>query len=108
MTSDDNTLIKDIMETELISVSTHTDQEEVAGLFRKYDLLALPVLDTDNRLVGIVTVDDAMDVVIDEATEDIQKWLPLLQVRKHILKLLRLLTPKEESHGYLYLCFHQL
>ena len=43
MTSDDNTLIKDIMETELISVSTHTDQEEVAGLFRKYDLLALPV-----------------------------------------------------------------
>ena len=73
MTSDDNTLIKDIMETELISVSTHTDQEEVAGLFRKYDLLALPVLDTDNRLVGIVTVDDAMDVVIDEATEDITK-----------------------------------
>ena len=72
MTSDDNTLIKDIMETELISVSTHTDQE-VAGLFRKYDLLALPVLDTDNRLVGIVTVDDAMDVVIDEATEDITK-----------------------------------
>ena len=65
--------IKDIMETELISVSTHTDQEEVAGLFRKYDLLALPVLDTDNRLVGIVTVDDAMDVVIDEATEDITK-----------------------------------
>lgn len=73
MTSDDNTLIKDIMETELISVSTHTDQEEVAGLFRKYDLLALPVIDTDNRLVGIVTVDDAMDVVIDEATEDITK-----------------------------------
>ena len=60
MTSDDNTLIKDIMETELISVSTHTDQEEVAGLFRKYDLLALPV-------------DEAMDVVIGEATEDITK-----------------------------------
>ncbi|MFR6562704.1 MAG: CBS domain-containing protein [Eubacterium ventriosum] len=79
----------------MISVSTHTDQEEVAGLFRKYDLLALPVLDTDNRLVGIVTVDDAMDVVIDEATEDITKMVPLLQVRKHILKLLRLLTPKK-------------
>ena len=71
MTLDDNTFIEDIMETEIISVGTHTDQEETARLFSKYDLLALPVVDLDNRMVGIITVDDAMDVMVDEATEDI-------------------------------------
>jgi magnesium transporter len=71
MTADDNTKIADLMETEIISVNTHDDKEEVGKLFSKYDLLALPVLDADNRMVGIVTVDDAMDVVVDEATEDI-------------------------------------
>lgn len=71
MTLDDNTLIQDIMETEIISVNTHADQEETARLFSKYDLLALPVLDFDGRMVGIITVDDAMDVMVDEATEDI-------------------------------------
>ena len=71
MTLDDNTFIQDIMETEIISVGTHTDQEETARLFSKYDLLALPVVDLDNRMVGIITVDDAMDVMVDEATEDL-------------------------------------
>ena len=71
--ADDDAKIKDLMETEIISVTTHTDQEEVAQLFTKYDLLALPVLDTDNLMVGIVTFDDAMDVMVDEATEDITK-----------------------------------
>ncbi len=73
MTSDDNMLIEDLMETEIISVSTHTDKEEVAQLFRKYDLLALPVLDAEGLMVGIVTFDDAMDVMVEEATEDITK-----------------------------------
>lgn len=73
MTSDDDTLIRDLMETEIISVNTHTDQEAVAQLFTKYDLLALPVLDQDGRMVGIVTFDDAMDVMVEEATEDITK-----------------------------------
>ncbi len=73
MTSDDDMLIKDLMETEIISVNTHTDQEEVARIFTKYDFLALPVLDKDGRMVGIVTFDDAMDVMVDEATEDITK-----------------------------------
>ena len=63
----------ELMETEIISVRTHTDKEEVARLFSKYDLLAVPVLDEDGRMVGIVTVDDAMDVMVDEATEDITK-----------------------------------
>lgn len=73
MTSDDNLLIRDLMETEIISVSTHTDKEEVAQLFRRYDLLALPVLDAEGLMVGIVTFDDAMDVMVEEATEDITK-----------------------------------
>ncbi len=73
MTSDDEMLIRDLMETEIISVNTHTDQEAVTQLFTKYDLLALPVLDQDGRMVGIVTFDDAMDVMVEEATEDITK-----------------------------------
>lgn len=71
MTSQDETPIGDLMETEIISVNTHTDKEEVAHLFSKYDLLAIPVLDTENLMVGIVTVDDALDVMVEEATEDI-------------------------------------
>ena len=73
MTAEDYVAIEDLMETEIISVNTHTDKEEVAELFRKYDLIALPVLDADNFMVGIVTFDDAMDVMVEEATEDITK-----------------------------------
>lgn len=70
MTADDETSIEELMEKEIISIKTHDDQEEAARLFSRYDLLALPVLDMDECMVGIVTVDDAMDVVVDEATED--------------------------------------
>ena len=73
MTEDDDTLIEELMETEIIYVRTHTDKEDVAKLFRKYDLIALPVLDEGDLLVGIVTFDDAMDVMVEEATEDITK-----------------------------------
>ena len=73
MTTDDDVLVKDLMETEIISVKTHTDKEDVAKLFTKYDFLAIPVLDTDGLMVGIVTFDDAMDVMVEEATEDITK-----------------------------------
>lgn len=71
MTLDDDLLIESIMEKEIIATHTHDDKEEVARLFSKYDLLALPVLDLEEFMVGIVTVDDAMDVMVDEATEDI-------------------------------------
>ena len=87
MTLDDNTFIQDIMETEIISVGTHTDQEETARLFSKYDLLALPVVDLDNRMVGIITVDDAMDVMVDEATEDISIMGAVNPSEKTILKI---------------------
>ncbi len=69
---DDETQIKDIMLTNLISVTTHTDQEEVARMFSHYNFLALPVVDREDRMVGIVTFDDAMDVMEDEATEDME------------------------------------
>ena len=72
LAEDDETLISDLMETELISVTTHTDQEEVARIFSKYDFIALPVVDKENRMVGIVTVDDAIDVMEEETTEDIE------------------------------------
>ena len=65
--------IGDIMETDVISVMTTDDREEVANALSKYDYTALPVVDKENRLVGIVTVDDAIDVLTEEATEDIEK-----------------------------------
>ena len=64
--------IDSIMDTNLITVTTHTDQEEVAQMMSKYNLLAIPVVDGDNRMVGIVTFDDAMDVIEEETTEDME------------------------------------
>ena len=72
LAQDDETTIGEIMETNVISVNTHTDQEEVARMFSKYDFLALPVVDAESRMVGIVTFDDAMDVMEDEVTEDME------------------------------------
>ena len=70
--SDPNVLLEEIMEDDVISVSTDDDREEVAALFSKYGLLSLPVVDHERRLVGIVTVDDAVDVINEEATEDFE------------------------------------
>ena len=71
--SQPNELIGDKMEREIVFVNTDTDQEEVASLIQDYDFLAMPVVDREQRLVGIVTVDDILDVVEEEATEDIYK-----------------------------------
>ena len=73
VTSDENLILEDIMEAEIIQIGTHDDQEEVAGLFQKYGFLALPVVDKENRLTGIITIDDIMEVIEQEATEDFQK-----------------------------------
>ena len=80
------TKIGDIMETNVLFVTTHEDKEEVAQMFSKYDLTALPVVDGENRLVGIITVDDAMDVMEEEATEDIEKMAAILPGDKPYLK----------------------
>ena len=71
--AEDDEVVENIMETNVISVNTLDDQEMVAQMFNKYNFLALPVVDGENRLVGIVTVDDAIAVMEEEATEDIQK-----------------------------------
>ena len=80
------TKISDIMETNVLSVTTHEDKEDVAQMFSKYDLTALPVVDGEDRLVGIITVDDAMDVMEEEATEDFEKMAAILPSDKPYLR----------------------
>ena len=82
--ADDETLIEDIMVTNLISVTTQTDREEAAKMLSKYNFLALPVVDGENRMVGIVTFDDAMDVMEEAATED--------------MELMSAITPSEKTY----------
>ena len=84
--SEDDDIIGDIMERNFISVQTLDDQESTAQAFSKYDFLALPVVDTEDRLVGIVTVDDAMDVLEEETTEDFEKMAAMLPSDKPYLK----------------------
>ena len=79
-------VIRNIMETNVKSVSTHTDQEEAARELSRYDFLALPVVDAEGRLVGIVTVDDAIDVIQEEATEDIEKMAAMAPSDRPYLK----------------------
>lgn len=84
--ADDDRIVSDIMETNVISIDAYEDKEIVAQTFSKYDVLALPVVDKDGRLVGIVTVDDAMDVMEDEATEDIEKMAAMTPNDRPYLK----------------------
>ena len=86
LAQDDEMRIEELMVTNLICVTTHTDQEEVGRMFSKYDFLALPVVDGENRMVGIVTFDDAMDVIEEEATEDIEMMGGMLPSEKTYLK----------------------
>ena len=81
-----NTVINTIMEKNIISVETLDDKEEVANMFDKYDFMSLPVVDKENRLVGIVTFDDAIDVIQEENTEDIQKMGALQPIEETYLK----------------------
>lgn len=87
LTCDDSEKISDVMETNIISVKTHTDKEEVAALFNKYDFLSLPVVDNEFCIVGIVTVDDAMDVLQEEAEEDFQKMAAITPTDKPYLRI---------------------
>ena len=83
---DDEMLIKDLMITNLIFVNTQADQEMVARMFSKYNFLALPVVDGEGRMVGIVTFDDAMDVMEEEATEDMELMSGITPSEKPYLK----------------------
>lgn len=85
--SHDEEMVGDIMEdSNLIKVSTSDDREDVAQLFSKYDLLSIPVVDHEDRLVGIITVDDAVDVLEEEATEDFEKMAAMLPSERPYLK----------------------
>ena len=85
LTSKDNTLIRDIMSTDFVYATTTQDQELVAQDFRKYDLIAMPVLDLESRIVGIITVDDIMDVIEDEQTEDMERLAGMQHAEKGYL-----------------------
>ena len=71
--SPSNTIVSDIMETDVISIECDDDQENVSKIFSKYDLLVLPVVNDQHRLIGIITIDDVYDIIQDEVTEDLQK-----------------------------------
>ena len=81
-----NALIGDIMETDILCANTLYHQAEVVDMIRKYDMLALPIVDKENRLVGIVTVDDAIDVIEEEATEDIEKMAAIVPSDKPYMR----------------------
>ena len=78
--------VKSLMETNVITVNTNTDKEEVAKMFDKYDFLAMPVVDSENRLVGIVTVDDALDIFAEEHEEDFEKMSAMKPLEENYLK----------------------
>jgi len=84
--ANEDDVIEDIMETNPIYASTHEDKEDVANKFDKYHFMTLPVVDDDERLVGIVTFDDAIDVIQDEATEDIEKMAAILPTDKPYMR----------------------
>ena len=79
-----DTKISDIMETNVITINTHQDKEEVARMFDKYDFIAMPVVDFENRMVGIITIDDALDVMSEENEED--------------FKIMAAMSPSEDSY----------
>ena len=85
LAADDEIPVSRIMDEHVISVTTLTDQEEVAQMLSKYNFIALPVVDTDTRMVGIITFDDAMDVLVEETTEDIEKMAGMLPSEKTYL-----------------------
>ncbi len=84
--ADSDALLSDIMSTDVVMASTSDHREEVAAMISKYDLLSLPIVDREQRLVGIVTVDDALDVMEEEATEDIEKMAALVPDNRPYLR----------------------
>jgi len=92
--SEDSALIKDLMQKDAVYINTHDDQEKMASLFKKYDLLSMPVVDNERRLVGIVTIDDVIDVIEQANTEDIQKMAAMQPSEEKYLKTNALVLAK--------------
>lgn len=118
--SDEDKTIEEIMDTDVIYVNTHDDQETVANVFKKYGFLALPVVDKEHRLTGIITVDDIIDVIEQEATEDFQKMAAMspseeayldtgvFKLAKHRLSWLLILMISATFTGRIMLRFENL
>lgn len=85
--NDEDKKISEIMNGEIFTVNTHTDQEEVANTMQNYDLTSIAVVDSENKLVGIITIDDILDIVEQETTEDIEKMAGITPTEKSYLKL---------------------
>ena len=103
--ADNSAKLTDIMETNIIYANTIDDKEDVARKFSKYDFLAIPIVDKERRLVGIVTVDDAIDVIEDENTEDIEIMAAITPTDKPYMKTGILKPTKKEYPGLCFLCF---
>lgn len=95
--------IGDLMEENVITIHTQMDQEEVARMFQKYDFDAMPVVDSENRLVGIITVDDVMDIIEQEATEDIEMMAAITPTDKPYMKTTVFETWKKRIPWLLFL-----
>lgn len=105
LTSSDETQIEDIMETNLVSITTSEDKEEAIRRINKYNLIALPVVDNENRLVGIVTVDDAIDVLQSEVTEDISRMAAMEPIEDGYFKTPVFVHAKKRILWLIFLMF---
>ncbi len=101
--SEESALIKDIMRTDINSLNTNDDQEVVASLFKKYDYVVMPVVDSEQRLVGIVTVDDVIDAIVQENTEDLQKMAAMYPSEKKYLTTKAITLAKHRLPWLLFL-----
>ncbi|BBM36496.1 magnesium transporter [Pseudoleptotrichia goodfellowii] len=97
----DDTIIEDIMNRNFISVQTNDDQEAVADMFKKYDLIVMPVTDHENRLLGIITIDDVMDVVEQEVTEDFHKMAGITAPAEETYLKTNVFTMAKQRIGWL-------
>ena len=97
----DDTLIEDVMECSFASVLTNSDQEEVVSVFKKYDLIVLPVTDNENRILGIITADDVMHVVEQEATEDFHKMAGITATAEEPYLKTNVFTVAKQRIGWL-------
>jgi magnesium transporter len=101
--SNSDELVEDIMDTDIIYIHTYDDQEKIAMLFKKYDLLSMPVVDNEIRLVGIITVDDVVDIIDQENTEDIHKMAAIAPSEEEYLKSSILMLAKNRIVWLLFL-----
>ena len=103
VTCDDSIKLSEIMDDDVIRVNAHDDQEEIAQVFKKYGFMALPVVDNEERLIGLITIDDVIDVIDQENTEDIQKMAGVVPFEKEYLDISAISLAKKRIPWLLFL-----